>query len=497
MGARRDDMTSQQRMQLALQVLAPQRPHGLVAQLARTHNLARQTLYRLAASATQLLQAGLTPLPHGAQLQAQTIRLDRDRLQRSTLVLSNAGVSQRDLAASLSDLFDCRVSPSWVQTTLSELESAAAMVNASWQPSCGESLAGDELFSNRAPNLLVVGNDSLYIYALSRQPSRDGETWGLLLLDSPECPQFSSDGGSGLAYGVQAAELAVHQADWDHLLRPMWGQVARLEAQAYAALSALEQRAALFERAQTEGRLALHLAAWERLKADAECKVTRYDAFFSIVKQVDDHFGLIDLQSGQVRDGSAGALALRALGMQLQSWSGRIYGQISSALRHQAEALFRYQGVLIGALEPLIAQWGEGTIAALSRIWQLDADARRHPIAVAEQIGRQRLWTASLDAAVALCGEQAVWNAWEAVTAVLGRSWRGSMLAECVNSLLRRRLSTRKQTDQGYLELFRFLHNVHQFGRGKRAGQRPAQLVGITLPSDPLTLLGLAPKVSL
>lgn len=497
MGARRDDMTSQQRMQLALQVLSPQRPHGLVAQLARTHNLARQTLYRLAASATQLLQAGLTPQPHGAAPQPQTIRLDRDRLQRSTLVLTRAGVSQRDLAASLEDLFDCPLSPSWVQMTLSELECAAATVNATWQPSCGETLAGDELFSNGAPNLLVVGNDSLYIYALSRQPSRDGETWGLVLLDSPECPQFSSDGGSGLAAGVQAAELAVHQADWDHLLRPCWGQVARLEAQAYAALEAVEQRAAQFERAQTEGRLALHLAAWERLSADADSKVRRYDAFFSIVEQVDDNFGLIDLASGQVRDGDAGALALRNLGMQLQSWSGRIYGQISSALRHQAEALFRYQGVLISALEPLIAQWGEGTIAALARIWQLDADARRHPIAVASLPGRQQMWAASLDAAVALCGEQAVWSAWEAVCLVLGRSWRGSMLAECVNSLLRRRLDTRKQSDQGYLELFRFLHNVHQFRRGKRAGQSPAQLVGITLPSDPLTLLGLAPKVSL
>jgi hypothetical protein len=497
MGARRDDMTSQQRMQLALQVLSPQRPHGLVAQLARSHNLARQTLYRLAASAKELLVAGLTPQRYGPQPHTQTIRVDRDRLQRSALLLSSAGLSQRDLAASISDLFDCRVSPSWVQTTLTELERAAATVNATWQPSCGETLAGDELFSNGAPNLLIVGNDSLYIYALTRQPARDGETWGLVLLDSPECPQFSSDGGSGLAYGVQAAELAVHQADWDHLLRPCWGQVARLEAQAYAALEAVEQRAAQFERAQTEGRLALHLAAWERLNADAERKVTRYDAFFSIVKQVDDHFGLIDLASGHVRDGSAGAVALRALGIQLQSWSGRIYGQISSALRHQAEALFRYQGVLIGALEPLIAHWGEGVIAALSRIWQLDADARRHPIAVAELPERQRMWMASLEAAVALCGETAVWMAWEAVSSVLGRSWRGSMLAECVNSLLRPRLAGRKQSDQGYLELFRFLHNVHQFRRGKRAGQSPAQLVGITLPSDPLTLLGLAPKVSL
>jgi hypothetical protein len=42
--------------------------------------------------------------------------------------------------------------------------------------------------------------------------------------------------------------------------------------------------------------------------------------------------------------------------------------------------------------------------------------------------------------------------------------------------------------------LFRFLHNVHTFQRGKRAGHSPAELVGLDVPSDPLTLLGPAPK---
>ena len=87
--------------------------------------------------------------------------------------------------------------------------------------------------------------------------------------------------------------------------------------------------------------------------------------------------------------------------------------------------------------------------------------------------------------------------AWEALSQVLGRSWRGSMLVECVNSLLRPRLNSRKHTDQGCLELFRFLHNVHLFQRGKRAGYRPAQLVGLEVPDDPLTLLGLPAKVSI
>ena len=80
--------------------------------------------------------------------------------------------------------------------------------------------------------------------------------------------------------------------------------------------------------------------------------------------------------------------------------------------------------------------------------------------------------------------------AWQALSQVLSRSWRGSILCECVNSLLRPVLNARKSSDQGCLELFRFLHNTHRFARGKRAGRSPAELAGIQLPADPLSLLG-------
>ena len=70
--------------------------------------------------------------------------------------------------------------------------------------------------------MLVVGNDSLFIYALSQQPTRDGDTWGCVLLDMPPTPQFATDGGTGVAAGAVAAGMHAHQLDWDHLLRALW-----------------------------------------------------------------------------------------------------------------------------------------------------------------------------------------------------------------------------------------------------------------------------------
>jgi hypothetical protein len=86
-------------------------------------------------------------------------------------------------------MLDTRVSPAWVNGELARREEAAAQVNAGWQAAIEETLSGDEIYSNGQPNLLLVGNDSLYIYALTRQASCDGETWGCVLLDGPE-PKF-------------------------------------------------------------------------------------------------------------------------------------------------------------------------------------------------------------------------------------------------------------------------------------------------------------------
>lgn len=483
-------------MQIVVEVLTSQRPYGTVSQLAQRYALSRQTVYQMAAKGQQVLSQGLEPGRHGPDVGGPDIVVNRNRLVRGSVMLSAVGVSQRDIVMCLEELLDSRLSSSWVNAVLAEMEAAAAQVNESWQPQVEETLAGDEIYANGQPNLLVVGNDSLYIYALSRQPDCDGDTWGCTLLAGPVCQQFASDAGKGLAAGAKAAQIEVHQLDWDHLLRPLWGHAARLEQQAYAALEQVEQRAAQFEHSRTEKRLQHHLAKWDQLCQVAADKIAVYDAFASLARQVDDWFALIEVHSGQLRDIRAGINQLQALGQQLQSWSGRIYQKLSCNLQNWAAGLFGYQPLLAQTLQPLQAQYGPQAIAALCRLWQIEADLKRRPRPVLEQQRYQTAWANSLTEASTLLGEQ-LWPAWDLVAQLLDRSWRGSSLAECVNSLLRPYLAGRKQTDQGCLDLFRFLHNTHSFQRGKRAGFCPAQLVGLEIPDDPLILLGLKPKVSI
>jgi hypothetical protein len=497
MGTRRDDITSDQRAQIAIAMLAPGRSYGTVKQLSQNYVVSRQTLYQLAAKGRQVLQQGMRPGPHGPHWAEQTITVDLNRLRRGSVVLTEVGVSQRDVAVCLGELLDTSPSLGWVNSVLSQVEAAAAEVNQTWQPDIGETLSGDEIYANGQPNLLVVGNDSLYIYTLSRQPDCDGETWGCTLLDGPECPQFASDAGTGLAAGAKAAQIKVHQLDWDHLLRPLWGQAARLERQAYAALQAMEERAAQFAAATSPKRLQQHLTKWDQLSQLAAEKVAQCDAFAQLARQVDDWFALIDLSTGQLREVTEGITQLHSLGEQLQDWSGRIYQKLATHLQNWAPGLFSYQPVLAEALRPLQARYGQPALTALCRLWQLEANQKRRPGSKLDQASHQQRWQQCLDEALAELGETHLWSAWEQLQPLLDRSWRGSMLAECVNSLLRPVLEGRKHTDQGCLELFRFSHNVRPFARGKRAKHSPAQLVGLDVPDDPLILLGLEPKVSI
>ena len=494
MGARKDDITGSERAQIAMEMLPSYRPYGKVSELAKQYQVSRQTIYTLGRGGKALLEQAMEPGPHGAQACAQVVRVDAQRVERSTVILTRYGVSQRDIGLCLEELLDTRLSSSWVNGQLAQREALAAVINQQWQPSVAETLAGDEIYSNGSPNLLVVGNESLYIYALTRQPNCDGDTWGCVLLDGPQPAQFASDAGLGLAAGAQAAGIRVHQLDWDHLLRPLWGQAARLERQAYAALEAVEERAAQLLHASTEKRLAHHLAVWEHLRTVAEAKLAQADQFSALAQQVDDQFGLMDRETGQLRDPVAGANALRAVGTQLHPWTGRIYAKLSANLLNWAEGLFAYQPILQQALLPLFDRWGAPALHALARLWQLEADAHRQPVACTQRATQQAVWNQCLEQAVALLGIEPLLPAFQSLCQIFNRSWRGSMLCECVNSLLRPVLARRKSSDQGCLELFRFLHNVHRFPRGKRAGHSPAELAGIILPGDPLTLLGLAPK---
>ncbi len=74
--------------------------------------------------------------------------------------------------------------------------------------------------------------------------------------------------------------------------------------------------------------------------------------------QIDAEFGLIDPQTGDVRDPQRGTENLRQVGGQLQGWAGVIYTKLSGYLVNLAAGLFSYAPGLVHALQPLQEGWG-------------------------------------------------------------------------------------------------------------------------------------------
>ena len=114
MGARRDDITASQRKEVAIEVLSPHRPWGTVSRLSREYGVSRKTIYDIRDAGEQVLEMGLKPGPHGPQPVEKVLLVDRNRLVRGTVVLTEHGVSQRGVSACLGELLDTRMSSSWV-----------------------------------------------------------------------------------------------------------------------------------------------------------------------------------------------------------------------------------------------------------------------------------------------------------------------------------------------------------------------------------------------
>ena len=106
MGPRRDDIPIVDRMQMGLTVLSSSREWGAITQCAQQHKLSRQSVYTIGAQVRHLLLNGLKPGPHGPHAAETVIPVNRNRLLRSLVALTDVGVSQRDIEFVLDELLD-------------------------------------------------------------------------------------------------------------------------------------------------------------------------------------------------------------------------------------------------------------------------------------------------------------------------------------------------------------------------------------------------------
>ena len=346
----------------------------------------------------------------------------------------------------------------------------------------------DELFQHRRPMLGVVEPHSTAVLMLAQEDHRDGDTWGVHLLDLEEhgfhVTQVASDDARGIAAGVSAAlgEDALHQLDIGHL----FGEVARLDAQldrrAYKHLGDEAERWRVLDSARSDRGITSRVERWEEAHQKAEEAILLYDDFHYLSEELYSLFSPVG-PTGAPRSRMAVEEDLEALLRLLEELPGTKIQELRTRIANQQPGLLGFWEdweQRLTQLREAIPQ--EEILHALLLDYFL---GKRKPTQAIQKVREK------VDTFVEThMGEQAPLLR-EQVASTLDGLVRSSSLVETANSWLRPYLNTRKGVSQPFLDLIRLYRNTRTYRRGKRKGHAPFELLGVSLPEDWLEVVGL------
>src|SRR2546421_10458572 len=228
-------LTPSQRRQLALDALAGQP----ISELAQQHQVSRKFVYQQLDIAQDALDRAFAPEPDNHETVLFYLPVTRSWIRQFVLALVLICHSPlRGVVELLADLFAYRMSLGTAHNIVHSAVTTARQVNAS------EDLSGvavgvhDEIHQAGLPVLVGADAHSTYCYLLSLEQHRDGDTWGVRLLELVERgfqPEATiADFAKGLRSGQEQALPGVPcRGDVFHCLYEVGPLVRYLENRAY------------------------------------------------------------------------------------------------------------------------------------------------------------------------------------------------------------------------------------------------------------------------
>jgi len=462
-------MTPWQRRGLALEALAESET---VSQLARQHEVSRKFVYQQAAKAEEALDEAFLFAQHSDDEALFHLPVSKSWLRQLVLGLTLICHSSiRGIGELLRDVFDYPISVGTVHAILVDAVGQARSYNNRQDLSGVRIGAHDEIFQNGQPVLVGADVDSTYCYLLSLEDRRDGDTWGLRLLELQDRgfhPEATiADAGSGLRTGQTLAMPEVPcRGDVFHALQTVLPLVTFLENRAYDAIATradLERKKARRRwRGQRTQDIACQIARARRTENEAITLADEVSLLFDWLRYDvlslagPDHAGRRELYDFVVAE-------LRAR----ESLCPHRIGPVVRALSNQRDQLLAFAAQLDRDLEALALQF-QLPAATLREVFniealELDSPARwPREAMLREQLG-DRFFGVSV-----------------AVAELVDRTTRASSVIENLNSRLRGYFFLRRHLGPDYLALLQFFLNHRRFLRSERSeriGKSPAELL--------------------
>lgn len=459
------EFTLEQRAEVAAQMLVPlpDRPWGLVSELARLYGVSRTLLYEIRDRAWEAIMEALQPRETGRPAQTATLTVDKPFIDRAIAILPLLKGTVRDIRLGLDLLLGVGRSVGYISQTLTAAGEQATAHNLAIRvplPILGEA---DEIFQGRKPCLTLVDGRSFLVLNLTPAESCDGTAWGLTYLNLVErgihFQDLACDGGTGLRAGVREAELVIPlRPDLFHLLRDAQRLTRRLEGAAYKAIETAERA----RRADREAR-GLIRRRGPRLQVkvplpQAEGEETQAIARF-------DHWCWL---LGEIRQ-ALEPLTADGLICSVAESKATLEAAVEllKELNHPditafADDLREKTAELIAPLE-----WLEQQLTPVLK--DLDADMQAFVLWVWQH--RQELSDTDIP--------ERLRSVVRTVGNTLELFHRSSSLAESLHSWLRPYLQIHRGMPKWLLSLLQLFWNHHGFERGKRAGRSPLELAGV------------------
>jgi hypothetical protein len=471
-----------QRQRLAVQALAGTQP---IAQLAEAHQVSRKFVYQQADKADQALRLVFDPADDDERVLFYlpvTKAWLRQLLLALVLICHS---SLRGVVELFRDLFDLSISLGTVFNIVRSAVPTASQHNGGQELSGVRLAALDEIFQAGTPVLVGCDVSTSYCFLLSQEECRDGDTWGVRLLELQErqfAPQATiADGGQGLRAGQKEALPTVPcRGDVFHALRVLTPLVGYLDNRAYEAMAACS-------------KLQRQLARPGKLRDRTRRKWIIRLSYAQIVQQ----------RAIALADDVA--LLLCWVREDILAVSGPDYASRCALYDFVVAELHARETLCPHRLEPARKYLENQRHDLLAFAAQLDLDlatlAAEHQVPVA--LARETLHVQALSVHDVRRGprEAALWRTLggryqplrEAIAALRQSVVRASSVVENLNSRLRNYFTLRRHLGVDYLKLLQFFLNHRRFLRSEhpaRVDKSPTELLTGRPHAHWLELLG-------
>lgn len=490
---KRTPLAPSDKLHLLVKTLSCQ-AHGQITSIANDFSISRKAVY----TARNAMQTALDALVYDNEESNYTASgVDKYQLRRVIVALSiTSANSIRAIQEQIPIIYpDSYVSFGYIQGVLIEAQEKAALFNKTVNLDSVESIAVDEMFSQGDPVLAGIDLDSGFLFSLSHETSRDGETWKRVLCEAKEqClnpKHVVKDGAKGIAKGIDMTFDEIEQRDDAfHAIYLAGKSKLKLEHKAYRHIDYETHAQKKYLKSSPENKRSLAKSlSWSKKKcADA---IDRYTCSAQAVQKIRQAFCCINFKSGElITPEAAQQLLIQAIEL-LRKTEYRDCVSVALYLENRLTGLTSATSALYERLSTLRCQYSDAAISLTCRIIERKRKLKkmlpwkRREVMI-EMAGAYSLLTRELrDAEVIEITAQ--------IEQLLQTRHMASSAIEGFNATLRTYLYARKGVNQGFLELFKAWYNLRERRNGPRKGISAYESLTGKRVDDWLTLIGFPP----